>query len=66
VPIAPHLFYQAVLDNMDETSRQTGLKLAAALIAKCDEMRVFGRELSEGMKADIAVAERLGISVKRV
>jgi hypothetical protein len=62
-PIAPHLFYQTILDDNNAAERKTGLAFAAGLIAKCDEMWVFGEDISEGMKGDIEVAKSLDIPI---
>ena len=57
---APHLLYTAVLDDSIPEERQVGLEMGKAVLAKCDELWVFGSKISEGMAADISDAARLG------
>jgi hypothetical protein len=40
---------------------ETGIQL----ISKCDELWVFGGRISEGMAAEILVAEKMGLKVRR-
>lgn len=62
IPITPHLFYSAVLDDTDPQERQTGMKMGIDLLAICDELWAFGTP-SEGMRNEIETARRLKIPV---
>ncbi len=65
-PFAPHLIYPLVLDDDDAVERTLGIGAGLAYLGVCDELWVYlppGRELTEGMLAEIAVAERYGIKV---
>ncbi len=60
LPLAPHLYLPAFLS--ESTEREVAVKLCLALVAVCDEVRVYG-ELTEGVRREIAEARRLGIPV---
>ena len=62
IPICPHLFLAAVLNDDVESQRAAGLKIGLELLKDCDELRIYSR-ISEGMKAEILKAEELGIPV---
>ena len=62
IPICPHLFLAAVLNDDVESQRAAGLKIGLELLEDCDELRIYSR-ISEGMKAEILKAEGLGIPV---
>jgi hypothetical protein len=65
-PRAPHLLYPQFLHDRDQEQREHGLRLALELLAKCDLMWVCGEHISDGMKGEIAEAERLGIPIEYV
>ncbi len=58
VPIAPHLYFSAYLDDRNPDERTAGMSMGLHLLRKCDELWVFGTP-SEGMRAEIKLAERL-------
>jgi len=62
IPIAPHLFYSAVLDDTDPQERQTGMRMGIDLLTICDELWAFGTP-SEGMAREIEIAKQLNIPV---
>lgn len=62
IPIAPHLFYSAVLDDTDPQERQTGMRIGIDLLTICDELWAFGTP-SEGMAREIEIATKLNIPV---
>ena len=62
LPIAPQLYLPQFLD--ESTERDIAIRFCLLLLAFCDEVRVYGTP-SEGMKLEIAEAERLGIPVHR-
>ncbi|OCN00613.1 hypothetical protein A7X67_17115 [Clostridium sp. W14A] len=64
--IAPHLFYPRVLDNSDPSERRIGIQAGLRLLSMADELWVCGSRISEGMKSEIAEAERLGTSIKYI
>ena len=60
VPVVPHLYITQVLDDDVEEDRKLGIHAALQLLARCDEVWVFG-EPSEGMRLEIGEAHRLDI-----
>jgi hypothetical protein len=63
IPLAPHLHYPQFLDDGDEEQRRLGLRFALILLGKCDELWVFGGQITEGMAREIAKAKKRGISL---
>jgi len=64
IPLAPHLHYPQFMDDSDPSSRELGLKFALVLLAKCDELWVFGETISQGMAREIAKAENRGMPIR--
>ena len=60
VPLAMQLYLPSFID--EATERETALRLCLRLVALADEVWVFDSP-TEGMEAEIAEAERLGIPV---
>lgn len=63
VPVAPHLFYTQFLDDAIPDERETGLGYGLFDLRTSKEflLVVIDGIISEGMKAEIAEASRLGI-----
>ena len=57
IPIAPHLLCPQYMD--EETERWLALKMGIVFMGKCEEIWVFGDEISEGMAAEIDKARRM-------
>ncbi|MEG1863637.1 MAG: ASCH/PUA domain-containing protein [Oscillospiraceae bacterium] len=66
VPLAPHVALNGVLDDNKPAERETALALGLELLQRCNELWVFGSVVSMGMAAEIDLAQRLNIPVKRV
>jgi len=60
IPVAPHLYLPQLLEEASE--RDLAMRLCLGLVALCDELHAYG-EPTEGMRLEIAEAERLGIPV---
>ncbi len=65
VPFAPHLFFPQFLDDNDPDERFLGLLFGLRFIDHCDEVWVFGKEITQGMSEEIDYAEKLGKAVVR-
>ena len=61
VPIAPHLFLPAFVD--ETTERDLALRLCIELVAGCDALWFYGTRISPGMEREISAAQALGIPV---
>jgi hypothetical protein len=63
-PIAPHLYLPRCLDDNDPVERALGMTAGREFLAMCDEVWQWGKTVTEGMAAELALAEALGIPVK--
>lgn len=60
IPFAPHLLFTQFLDDNAPKERRLGLDMGMKIMEYCHELWVFGSRISEGMKAEIEAAQRLG------
>ena len=60
MPVVPPLYLPQFLD--EATERDIAIACCLKLVSVCDELHVYG-EVSEGMRQEIAKANRLGIPV---
>ena len=63
---APHLLYPALLDDCDSEQRKQGTDMGLTVLARCDELWVYGSRVSEGMASEICEAHRLEIPVRYI
>lgn len=63
IPYAPHLYFPQFLTDSDLDERETGIRMGLTWLACCDELWVIGRNISEGMKREIAKAKARGIPI---
>ena len=66
IPLASHLLYPQFLNDDDPVERELGTMFGMALLAMCDEVWVFGKEHSPGMKAEINEARHLKKIIRNV
>ena len=64
-PVVPH-FYALCLDDSNQTEREIGLAAGLSLLWFCDEMWIFGDEVSEGMRGEIQFCKNLNIRMKNI
>jgi hypothetical protein len=64
-PIAPHLHFTQFLDDNVNRERRIGISCGIEVLKRCDQLWCFGAVISEGMKAEIQAAQRLGIPIRR-
>ncbi len=64
LPCCPHLYYPQFLRDIDPDERELGMLMGQLWLADCDELWVFGRKISPGMKREIAQAKKWGVPVK--
>jgi hypothetical protein len=62
VPVAPQLYLPQFIDEVSE--RETALAMCLALLEDCNEVRVYGPAITDGMRREIAHANALGIAVR--
>lgn len=64
IPVAPYLATLQYLDDSKEKDRVDGMYLNDLMLEKCcDQLWVFGTHISEGVQAEINLAEEAGIPV---
>ncbi len=64
-PITTH-FYALCLDDNNPAERKLGMEAGQSLLWFCDEMWIFGTEISAGMNEEIQFCKNLRIPMKRV
>ena len=57
IPVTPHVMFP-FLDDTNENHRSSALFMDIILLGKCQEVWVFGDELTSGMQEELAVASR--------
>ena len=62
----PHLLYPQILNDNNPEERKLGISLGKEVLAKCDELWVFGHSITSGMFEEIQFARAKGIPVKRI
>ena len=62
IPLAPHLLYPRFMKEPEE--RENALFMGMVLLGKCDEVWVLSDCISDGMKAEIALAEKRRQTIK--
>ncbi len=60
-PIAPQLYLPTLVDVQTEPAAARGLR--HSLVEACDEVRVYGPRLTDGMRSEIQYAKAIGIPV---
>ena len=53
VPVAPHIYFPTFLDEKNPNERMTGIAMGHELMDMCDELYVFGFDITEGMKFEL-------------
>lgn len=62
VPIAPHLLFPQFID--EESERELALQMDLLLLERCDEIWIFGEEVTSGMRAEITYAKNKEIKAR--
>ena len=56
IPIAPHLLFPQFMD--DKKERRLAMHFNYVLLGKCQELWVFGDEITKGMKIELEIAKK--------
>ncbi len=64
IPYAPHLYFPLFLSENDPDEREMGIIMGLSWLARCDEIWVCGKRISEGMSREIAQAKEWCIPLK--
>jgi hypothetical protein len=62
-PLAVHLYLPGALSDTDPRERAIGIACGLAWLAVADEVHVVGDAVTEGMRAELAAAERIRIPI---
>lgn len=63
LPIAPHIYFTQFLNDENDKERNIAFEINKKLILDCDELWVFGNELSQGMKTEIDFSTKNKIKI---
>lgn len=63
IPIIPHVMWHGIFNDNIKEQRQAALKAGLALLKNCDQLRVFGKDITPGMAQEINFARANGIPV---
>lgn len=64
-PVVPHI-YALCLNDSDQGERELGRSAGMSLLWFCDEIWVFGDEITEGMSAEIRFCQNLNIKIRKI
>ncbi len=64
-PVVPH-FYAECLDDGNPKDREISLAAGLSLLWFCDEMWIFGNEVTKGMAAELQFCKNLRIKIRAV
>ena len=64
IPLAPHLLFPQFMDDTDSDEWALAMFMNMVLLGKCDQLWVFGKNISEGMEAEIGKAEKRGMVIR--
>ena len=62
MPIAPHLLFPQFLS--EETERELAIFMDLVLLGKCEQLWVFGGEVSDGMRREIGKAKQKNMTIR--
>ncbi len=66
LPIAPHVYFTTFLNDLQPEDRRGGMDMGLQMLTACDELWVFGGLISEGMRAEMELAQRIGLPVRHI
>lgn len=64
IPFTPHLLYPQFLDDTDKAERSLGIFFGLVFLSRCEELWVFGRVYSKGMRVEMAKARKRGMKIR--
>ena len=65
-PVVPHFYALCLDDSQDPKEREICGTAGLSLLWFCDEMWIFGDEITEGMAAEIQFCKNLNIKTRRI
>ena len=65
IPITPHIYFTRFMDDTNAKERDMAMSAGSQLLLECSEVWVFGLDNpSEGMRAEIKLAQENGIPIR--
>lgn len=64
-PVVPH-FYAECLDDSKTKEREIGMAAGLSLLWFCDELWIFGDEITSGMEGEIRFCKNLNIPTRKI
>ena len=64
-PVVPH-FYALCLDDSIHKEREMGLAAGQSLLWFCDELWIFGDEITKGMATEIQFCKNLCVKTRKI
>ena len=64
-PVVPH-FYALCLDDSNSKEREIGIAAGLSLLWFCDELWIFGDEITSGMESEIRFCKNLNIPTRKI
>lgn len=64
-PVVPH-FFALCLDDHNQKEREIGMAAGLGMLWFCDELWVFGDDITEGMQAEINFCKNLNIRTRTI
>lgn len=62
IPLAPHLLLPQFMS--EQTERELAMFMDMVLLGRCDEIWVFGSNISNGMAAEIEIAKQKNMKIR--
>ena len=64
IPFAPHLLFPQFMDDSSPEERQLAMFMNMIMLGHCEELWVFGENITSGMKQEIHKAERKHMKIR--
>lgn len=64
IPIAPHLLFPQFMNDDIPQERELAMFMNMVLLGKCNELWVFGKRISEGMRVEIQKAKQRCMAIR--
>lgn len=64
-PVVPH-FYALCLGDDNPDERKIGLAAGRSLLWFCDELWLFGGDITEGMNAELQLCRHLNVKIRKI
>ncbi len=64
-PVVPH-FYALCLNDNNPKEREIGMTAGRSLLWFCDELWIFGDEITDGMSMELALCKNLNVKTRKI